>query len=255
MGKKYLAVFCISFWAAVFLFISASAPALAQDTLRLVYSDGFAPYSWRENHRMRGILVDVMNEALGRRMKVALSHQGFPWKRAQALVKNNLADAFVTVPTPARAGFTIISKEAVVSATYQMYVKAGNPRTPSLLQVKKASDLKPFSLGNYLGNGWARKSLAGMQVHWAGKIAESLRMLVKDRFDVFAGNSHVANYQIKKLGLTGRVIELPIVLDINTFNLCVRKNSVFVHLLDEFDQTIAQMRKEGVLTEIYARYR
>jgi polar amino acid transport system substrate-binding protein len=249
-------VFFGFFFVGVFCMLSiASIPALAKDAMRLVYSDGFAPYSWRDNNQMKGILVDVMTEALGRRMKVRLTHQGFPWKRAQALVKNNRADAFVTVPTPTRATFTAISKEAVVAATYQIYVKAGNPRIPKLLKVKNAKDLKPFSLGNYLGNGWARKSLAGMHVHWADKIADSLRMLVRDRFDVFAGNSHVANYQIKKLGLTGQVIELPVVLDVNTFNLCVRKNSVFVHLLDEFDQTIAQMRKEGVLTDIYARYR
>src|SRR4051812_13057315 len=68
--------------------------------LRIVYFDNFSPFCWvNEKGDMQGLLVDTLNEALGQRLNLSLQHNGFPWIRAQQMVKASVADAFCTVPT------------------------------------------------------------------------------------------------------------------------------------------------------------
>jgi polar amino acid transport system substrate-binding protein len=83
----------VYFIMIVFLF----TPAMAQPAFKLVYFNNFAQFSWETNEKMQGILIDVLTEAIQNRMGIAVSHKGYPWKRAQLLAKNNHADAFVGV--------------------------------------------------------------------------------------------------------------------------------------------------------------
>jgi hypothetical protein len=50
------------------LTICISTPAFSQRTLKLVYFENYAPFSWKENNQMHGILIDVLNEALQKRI-------------------------------------------------------------------------------------------------------------------------------------------------------------------------------------------
>ncbi len=82
----------------------------AQQTMKIVYSDTFVPFSWKEGSDTKGILVDIMEEALNKRLNIPVSHKSYPWARANLLVKDGSADAYITVPTPARKKFAIISE-------------------------------------------------------------------------------------------------------------------------------------------------
>ncbi|MCP4023872.1 MAG: transporter substrate-binding domain-containing protein, partial [Desulfobacteraceae bacterium] len=88
-------------------------PAFAQKPIKIVYFENFAPFSWKENNQMHGILIDVLTEAIQERIKIGLLHEGYPWARAQSMVRTGKADAFVTVPTPERRAYTEISSEPV----------------------------------------------------------------------------------------------------------------------------------------------
>lgn len=84
------------------LLLAASPQAVAVSSLNMVYFDDFAPYSWRdEEGKMRGLMVDVMDR-VGLELGVQVHHEGYPWLRAQKLVRAGQADGFVTVPTRAR---------------------------------------------------------------------------------------------------------------------------------------------------------
>ncbi len=241
---------------ALFLvFLLLAVPAYAQNTMRLVYFENFPPFSWREDDQMQGILIDVVNEAIQVRMGIPVSHEGYPWARAQKMVRNGEADGFATVPTPERREYAVISHEPVVVAAFTPFVNRDNPKLEALKEVATISDLRPFSIGHYTGSGWAGNNLANMEVDYAPTLDVTLMKLARGRFDVFVDVSQVVRYRVMQLGLSDRIVELPNILDSDTFNLCIGKDSPFVVLLGQFDETMREMRDDGTLNEICSRYR
>lgn len=204
---------------------------------------------------MQGILIDVLTEALQKRMGIQLVHEGYPWARAQILVKQGQADAFVTVPTPERRTYTEVNQEPVVLATFNIFTSVKNPRLDALKTVETISQLKNFNLVHYLGSGWAKKNLAEMNVDWANTLDQSLLFLAKGRADALIDVSQVIQYAIRNLKLNDQLVKLPNVIDSSPFNLCIGKTSPYVNILSKVDQTLRKMKKDGALDKIYEKYR
>ncbi len=236
------------------LIVIFPASSSTQDSMKIVYFNNFAPYCWEKDGQMQGILVDVFNEALQNRLKIPLSHTGYPWTRAQNMVKANKADAFATVPTPERRTYTNISTEPAVVGAFSLFIKKGDPKTDEFKKIINIPDMKRFKLGNYLGNGWAKTNLEGMEVDWAPTLDQTLSKLAKGRFEIFAGNTQVGNYTIKKMGLNNKISGIPVAFDAPAFHLCVGKESQYSNILSQFDTVMKQLRDEGKLKEIYNKY-
>ena len=132
------------------IFLSYTVPAFAQGTMKIVYANNIPPFFWESDGQMHGILTDVLTESIQTRMGIPVTHRGYPWARAQKMVKDGDADAFATVPTPERRTYAEVSGEPVVVATFTLFVKAGSPKTEDLKNVRKTSDLKGFKIGHYL---------------------------------------------------------------------------------------------------------
>jgi len=239
----------------VVIFLCYTAPVFAQDTMKIVYFNKFSPFSWENGGQMKGILIDVLTESIQTRMGIPVSHSGYPWARAQKMVKDGEADAFVTVPTPERIIYTDVSGEPVVVATFRIFIKTGSPKTRELKNVRKTSDLKDFKIGHYLGSGWAEKNLADMNLDLAPTLDITLKKLAAGRFDAFIDVSQVIRYRIRELGLKKQITELPNVIDSRTFNLCIGKKSPYSGILPKFDETLRNMREDGKLQEIYDKYK
>lgn len=246
----------------LFLTLLLSVPYLllppasfAGKSMDMVYFENFPPFSWKDNGKMQGILIDVLTEAVEKRMGIPVKHEGYPWARAQLLVKEGQADAFVSVPTPERLEYTFSSKEMVVMSTFTLFAKVGNPKIKDLKNVKRLSDLKRFKLGHYMGSGWAKKNLEGMDVEWAPSLDICLDMLNMGRFDAFIDVSQVIRFNIKKRGLQNQLVEIPTVLDSSSFNLCIGEKSPYTKILYRFDETMRKMKKDGTLQKIYNKYK
>jgi len=240
----------------VMLFFSLQFPAFAQPVFKAVYFDNFPPYSWKENGQMHGILIDILNESINKRMGIPISHEGYPWKRAQLIVKSEKADAFVTIPTSQRREFTRVSKEAVVNSKVTLFVKAEHPKLRLFHSVKTVEELRQFKLIGYIGDGvseiWSR---GWDNVNWVPRIDQVLKMIAYERAEIFVQTSAVARYKIKQLGLEGKVIEIPTVLLNLDYHLCIRKTSPFIENLPNFDIIIKQLQKNGTLEAIYQNYK
>ncbi|GAK59144.1 amino acid ABC transporter substrate-binding protein, PAAT family [Candidatus Vecturithrix granuli] len=235
--------------------IALSAYAQEGQVMQLVYFNDYAPFSWEnEQKQMQGILIDVLTEALQNRMKISVSHTGYPWKRAQHLVQQGEADAFCTVPTEERRTYTEVSHEPVIVATFTVFVRTDHPKLEQISMIKTLADLKEYTLGHFLGAGWAQQNLEGMDVKWASDLEAVLYNLAKGRFDLHPGASQVVRFTIKQLGLKQQIAEIPTVLDSQPFSLCIGKLSPFVNILPKFDQTLQEMKADGTLQQIYEQY-
>ncbi len=228
--------------------------AFAQSPMKLVYFDNYPPFSWKDNNQMKGILVDVLTEVIQTQMGIQVSHEGYPWARAQMMVKVNKADAFVTVPTLKRRSYTEISTEPVIVITASFFVSKKSLKLQALLTAKTLSDVMNYNHIQYIGNGWANQNLGDMNVRWVSTLRETLYCIAKNQYDVFVENSIVARFNIKKFGYQDQIIEIPSSINRLSFNLCIRKKSPYVNILPKFNVAIIEMRKSGRLQEIYDRY-
>lgn len=230
--------------------------AYGQEPMKMTYFNNFPPFSWAsEDGKMQGILVDVVDEIVGSEMGISLSHEGFPWARAQQMVKDGDADGFVTVPTPARQEYAETGKEEVIMSKMVIFVKKGSEAATKLRNAKDLSDLKEMSIIDYVGNGWGDRNLEGFKRHLAPKMDNVLQMLVAERGDLCITDSVVGWYNLKQLGLQDQVEEMPLILDQVPFVLCVGKNSKYVGIVEDVDRKLKDAREDGRLQAIYDRYR
>ncbi len=228
----------------------------ASPTIQLTYFNNYPPFSWQEDGNMKGMLIDLLSEALENRMGIPTSHAGYPWRRAQLLVKSGQADAFCTVPTPERREYANISDEPTLNATFTLFIKRGTAKRALLAKVTSLDELQNFRIGHYLGSGWAKKNLKGrgFNLFETTTLDGALRMLAIGRTDLVIDTSQVVRYRIKELGLSETLEELPQVLDQASFSLCIGKASPFVRILSKFEKTMRAMRADGIHKEISGRY-
>lgn len=248
-------VVCCGLIVGLLVCMTYTAHAQDAQVMQLVYFNDYAPFSWEnEQQVMEGILIDVLTEAIQHRLGIQVSHTGYPWKRAQELVRQGNADAFCTVPTEERRTYTEVSAEPVILATFTVFTRADHPELEKMKMIEAISDLSAYKLGHFRGAGWAQTNLEGMDVMWATTLEAVLGNLVKGRFDIHPGASQVVRFTVKQMGLTGQITEIPTVLDSQSFNLCIGKQSSFVDSLSEFDKTLQEMKADGTLQRIYEKY-
>ena len=233
-----------------------SAALAGQDRFKLVYFHNYPPFSWDDGEAMRGLLIDSLTEAIEKRMGIPTEHMGYPWKRAQHLVRLGKADAFCTVPTDERRAYTLISRVPTVLATFTPFVRRGSPAALGLRNARSLDDLTGFRVGHYLGSGWAKKNLKGrnLELHEASTLDAALAMLSVGRVDVVIDTSQVIRYRIKQLGMQARLEELPQVLDQAPFALCIGRGSAHASILPEFERTMQAVHDDGTYDRLASAY-
>lgn len=239
----------------IFAFLFLFSNSASAGPLRFVFSDSYAPLSWHEEGVMQGIIIDILDATLKSKMNVEASYSGYPWKRAQVMVKSGAADAFVTVPTKARREYTTCSSEPAITVDVSAYTYIDNPRMNELLKVQSYADLAGFEIIDYLGNDWAKNKFKNMSVNWASNLESSYRMLAARRGDVLVRNSFNFDYFSRHLDINDKIVKLPTALSSVAFHLCIRKQSPMVDLLPLFDETIQKFYADGSFDKITARYR
>ena len=239
----------------IFVMLISSSPLYAKDVMKFAYAFSSPPICWEENKEMRGILIDIVNEAVRKRMGISVSHDGYPWKRAQYMVRKGEADALIT-NGPLRKEWAEHGSETPFVYEQKLYAKSGNPRLNELKKVKTLEDLRPFALMVHRGSGWDRKNLIdnNFKVYEGDDQETRFRMLVRDRADATVIDIHVARYIIKRLGLQNQIVELATMESV-PFHLVVGKGSPYTKIIPEFDETIRKMKKDGSLQKILDKYR
>ncbi len=232
-----------------------SAWAAPAAELKMVYFDDFAPYSWRdEQGRMRGLMIDVMDRVAAQ-MGLRVRHEGYPWQRAQKLVRMAQADGFVTIATRERRSYTLVVEEPVTTTVLTIFTQRAHPRMAEFQRASRLSDFKSLTFLDYFGNGWGKENLVGFTVHHTINVDNVFKMLAAGRGDLMVTDPLVARFKLNQLGLSGQVVEVPLQLASTPFNLCIGKHSRFNTRITEFNRALQQLRQSGELARIVERYR
>lgn len=222
------------------------------DAFHIVYAD-YPPYSYQQNGRVQGLEVDILTEVLERRMGIAVKHEVLPWSRAQLLVEQGVADAFVAVKTEPRARYAVAGNVPVAYWGVSTFFLSGrvfdfdSVNSPLVL-------MKEYRVGALLGNGWVKQNMNQHQIHYSSNFASLINMLLQGRLDFLPENRYVMRYFLKNMDVTVQIAEHPISdTDLGMY-LHIGRKSAYLPLLEEIDEVLFRLTSKGVLDEITGRY-
>jgi len=246
----------------ILLFFIPASQLFAEEIFFIADSMDAPPFkSANSEGKPSGIFYDIITSAF-ERMEVPLQYKGYPWKRAQMLVKTKRADALITVPTPERLKYSIPSRETVLVVKMKIFTQRDNPNTAKIKSVKALADLKGLKIVGYIGDGWGEEMLKQFEVDWLPNIASVCKTIAAGRGDVFLENEIVALHTIKNIKNNERdwglkfdnIISFDAPVVPMSFHLLIQKKSKFLHLLPNFDETIRTMHKDGELDKIVDKW-
>jgi polar amino acid transport system substrate-binding protein len=79
-------------------------------------------------------------------------------------------------------------------------------------------------------------------------------MLAAKRGDIVIEWPHGAWPDIKRLGLSDKIIETPVTLSEMPFHMLIRKDSTYVNILPEFNNVIKKMYEDDTIANILSKY-
>lgn len=224
--------------------------------ITVVFMDDYGPVSFLSptGDQAIGVSPEITREALSENKEIKLI--GLPWKRAQEMVKQGLADAMVSVVTPERLTYATPSKIPAFEDAYRAFTYVGNPRMDELKKIKSIGDLRKFTICEYLGSGWANANLVGKvkAIEFGRSIDSKVFMLAAHRCDLIVDLGFLINSKISHNKLDDKIVELPAVFKGTGFYLMVSKKSPHQEILSLFDKNIKTMKKEGKIESIIKKW-
>ncbi|WP_417822222.1 substrate-binding periplasmic protein [Terasakiella sp.] len=214
------------------------------NVFRIVYANNWNPISYIENGKTKGILPDRVEHLLGQIMGMRVEHIAVPWGRAQKMIRDGAADAFITTVTPERLTYSTPTQDSLF---YVPFVLATLKESAADQRLKSPDNLIPVMGSTFcdvLGNGWATQFYQNkpVKVHYAPTIEECLKMLQVGRVSgIVHAQAVVKHYaDIMGLGKTIHIFPTP-AQSSPTFPILVSNKSVWKdRFLKEFNSRFSQ---------------
>lgn len=219
--------------------------------MTVVHAEGYYPYHWKEEGVVKGIQIDLINEIVGRLAGIPVTNEIFPWSRCQLLVKSGEKDAFLTYPSAERREYTEVVSIPFFVSEYIIFTSQNNPFIEELKGVKSLKDFGDkdhIEIVHMRGSGWHKSKLKHVKRTYPVDTAKQmLQMLSMGRVDVVLGQREFFYPHVKKSGIDNNFIEIPNVMDVINFNLCINKSSPFVSKIPELNKLLEELSASGEL--------
>jgi len=221
----------------------------------------YAPYIFLDlNGKAGGVFHDIMSAAFAQ-MGKEFQNQLYPWKRAQALVAGGHADGMITIPTDKRLESLIASDPLIVSEM-KVHFNTNNVDSKKINAINQLSELKDYTLIDYIGDGWAESNLSQHDVVWAPNYTSAILMVAVNRGDIFLNDPISIKFHIKKqIEVTPELTEILQQVkrgehSIVSTSLCllVRKNSVHASMIGQFNLALKEIKANGKYQKIIDKY-
>ncbi|WP_223457856.1 MULTISPECIES: substrate-binding periplasmic protein [unclassified Pseudomonas] len=250
MLKRFLLVLA----SASLLFINGAHAADRSDTDLVLLTENFPPYNMAKNGKnfaqddnINGIATDIVREIFKRADITYSLTLRFPWERIYKLALEKPGyGVFVMARLPDREKlFKWVGP--IGPDDWIMLAKAD-----SKITLETLNDARKYKIGAYKGDAIA-ETLAkqGLNPIVVLRDQDNAKKLVNGQIDLWATGDPAGRYLARQDGVTG----LKTVLRFNSAELYLALNK------DVPDETVAklqaaldQLRKEGVVDEIMARY-
>jgi|GEM_PF-1686210 len=224
------------------------------NTLSIVYAHNWKPYSYKdENGVMRGILIDLANEVLVKKLNMKIKHIGQPWKRAQNSVKDGVYDALITAPSKERLEYLISTKNELYSLQWRVFVSKKSKYYDEIINMKDPLKSNKFSFISLLGDKtseafYKEEKLNFLQVQ---NIDNAIKMLAIGRTDIFIHSKAIMLANLNRLNLNEKVqIHDKEYKKIPFTFLLSKKSKTHEDILPRIDHLIDTMKKNNSYVDL-----
>ncbi len=238
------------------LFIPCSS--WAQKSISVAYPDFYPFFTKTDDNQVTGFFYEIVTQALENRMDMSTQWYQMPWKRCQEQVRSGKYDAIITVPTEARAGYTVTHQDYFYLKQLKLFTYTGHTGLARIETINSIEDIKKggYTVITYSGNGWHEKNITGMGISSfvTSEVHNVWRMLAARRGDLVIEWPPAAIPGIEKSGVGGKVIETRVSLAAMPFHLLIGKHSEYTRILPRFNKVIKEMTKDGTIKQILSDY-
>lgn len=221
------------------------------------------PAEFSLNGRGAGRNVDIAQEGL-ERMGVDSVVLIRPWKRALIMVENGEADAIIDAAhTPERATFLFYPDEAIYIEQWYLFRRTGAPITVDR-NLENAGQVsigitRGFEYGGLIQDAIDNNRFKETQVVVDNQM--NIKKLAGGRFDLFVGVKLTIFYLAKQMGYADKIEMVPMtetgapyLLSASETYLAFSRKTMTQDIADGFSQVLRQMKADGTIKEIEARY-
>lgn len=216
----------------------------------------YPPYIQQVDGRAQGLASELVREAFAR-MKRPVLIEVYPLNRGLKLLDAGAVDGFFSIKkTPEREAKLVFVREPLFRQDYVFFSRAdGNFRFDgdfATIAGQTIGVLASTSYGRRFDEAVQRGDLPKVEV--ASSYESLFRMLAGGRFDAVICSRLVGFEFVRRTGTVGQIgVSGPVVETTQSY-LVFSSGSEHQVLAEAFAQAMAQMRRDGTLTGLQARY-
>ncbi len=235
---------------------AVKAESDAPKQVLITLSDDYPPISFGGLDKIQGISPDILKEVFKNYPKYQVKVEGYPWARAQDMVRLGQSDAMFSIPTDLRNKYSVASKNPGFVQNFKAFTYLGHSKLNDFKGYKFIKDFKSFTVCEYYSSGWAKDHLVGVidKINYSVSMSTKLKMLVAKRCDVLFDSDIIVRSVSKNEKVQEQIVEIPTVFEKTEFHLQVSRLSKKPEILDIFDQEILKMRVDGRLGRILKKW-
>ena len=243
-SKVFLRIF-------VLLVTILSSPFIYAANKLILVTENYPPFNMEEDGKIVGMSTDVMKELL-KREKTEYTLELYPWARAYKMgLEDKNTVVFSTTRTPERENlFKWVGP--LVSNDWVFFAKKG-----SKIKIKSLDDARKYSVGGYNGDATSEYLLKenfvkGKNIQLATNDKQNALKLEAGRIDLWATGSQLGPWIVKS-EKSGSIV--PLYTFKKTEMYAAFNKDTDDSFIKKLNETLDKMKKEGVVTKIYSKYK
>jgi len=206
----------------------------------------------------KGLFIDLTETLMSQELGLQIKHHIVPWKRAQEAVETGAADFMITIPTPARALYSVASEVPIHKMYLHLFTYAHHPKALDISTIQKADDIKKLNLtlAAHRGDGWHRANIAskGIAVHYVNNDEQLPQFVAAKRADgIIEAALPMADF-IHKHALQDKVTRTNVRFGPLPFHILISRKSLLLNRIDEINAAIKRLEANGTLEKLAAKY-
>lgn len=235
---------------------SSNSPS---NTLTLAYANQWAPYSYANSEGdAEGILVDIADHLLSKKLGLSLQHIPLPWERAQKSVSNGRYDALITAARPERLFYMARAQSVLYSLKWQAFISLKSPLADQLMVLDNPLTLQDIRCIVVLGDRTSEALYRQYNIPFlkVKNLTDALNMLKAGRVDLFVHSRAIMKtvldqppYQYQDtIAMHNKILKMV------PFTLLINKQSHHVQqLIPKLDKLVGVMRGNGEYSQLLHR--
>jgi len=241
---KQIGLFLL-FLSCFFSFVHAAHP-VKEKVVTVVYADYWKPYSYiSANGEVKGILVEVMDEILSKKLNMKVKHTGQPWKRAQNSVRGGFQDAMITAPTTSRLKYSQSTSNNLYYLQWRVFVSKKSLNYHSIMKMKDPLKERNLSFISLLGDRTSERLYENNDIKYKSvkDISNAIKMLDLGRVDIFIHSKIIMFEHLNKMNLNKNISMHDKEYKSIAFTFLVSQKSAFYDdLIFKIDEVVNEMK-------------